>query len=95
MNPLDLNSTEFDYLDIFKLVEGKESEERPIKIIHTPHERACRKDLGMSQVENTFKITIYGENIEPVTETYKLKWDGKNYNGIEMDTINQKEANND
>ena len=54
------------------------------------------KEFGISKIENTFKITIYGENIEPVTETFKLKWDGKNYNEIEMDPINQeKEANND
>jgi hypothetical protein len=84
LDPLDLNSTEFDYLDIFNLLEGRESEERPIEIIHTPHERGCRKYLEMSQVKNTFKITIYGENIEPVTEIYKLKWDGKNYNEIKM-----------
>lgn len=87
LNPLDLNPTEFDYLDVFDLGEGEEPKERPIKITHTPYQRGCRKDFGMSQITNIFKITIHGENVDPVSGKYRLAWDGKKYDEIRMHKI--------
>jgi len=48
----------------------------------------------MDKTENRFNITIYHDNIEPVTETYRLDRDGKEYSQIEMQKINHKETSN-
>lgn len=92
LDPIDLYKKEYDFLDIFFLIEGEEKDpKKAIRIGHTNFPRGCLKEFGISKIENTFKITIYGENIEPATETYKLKWDGEAYNEIEMCKIDQKE----
>jgi len=103
LDPIDLNIGEWEYLDIFYTFQKGVNYSKTSSVkqkedfvhINTKEQlRGSRLNFEMSEGLKTFKITIYGENIEPVTETYELKWDGKNYNEIEMDTINQKEANN-
>jgi len=48
----------------------------------------------VDRIENRFQTTIYGDNIEPVTQTYRLDRDGKESSQIEMQEINHKEASN-
>jgi len=69
--------------------------EKGLVYIGTKEEaRGCRNKFNISEGLKAFKITIYGDNIEPVTETYRLHRDGKEYSQIEMQKINHKEANN-
>lgn len=110
LDPIDLNVGEWEYLDVFNTLEKLEKKEdsnenSPKKeakgffkgrvYIGTKEEaRVSRNIFNISEGLKAFKITIYGDNIEPVTETYKLTWDGENYNEIEMHPMNQKGANN-
>ncbi len=108
LDPIDLNAGEWEFLDVFitktpkkkqkesdtDYLERKEKEKGLLYINTKTEARGCVMILKISEGLKAFKITIYGNNIEPVTETYKLKWNGENYNEIEMDPINQKKANN-
>ncbi len=47
----------------------------------------------MDKIENRFKIIICGDNMESVTETYRLNRYGKAYS-YEMQKRNHKEASN-
>ncbi len=51
-------------------------------------------EFGVDGIENRFQTTIYGDNIEPVTQTYRLDRDGKESSQIEMQEINHKETSN-
>lgn len=107
LDPIDLNVAEWEFLNVFitKTAKKKEKEsdteylerkkkEKGLLYINTKTEaRGCVMILKISKGLNAFKITIYGNNIEPVTETYKLKWDGENYDEIEINPMNRKEAN--
>lgn len=94
LDPIDLREKEYELLAFFHVIKGQEKSKEPIKIYHTDFRRGCPKEFGMDKIENRFKITIYGDNIEPATETYRLDRDGKKYSQIEMQKINHKEANN-
>lgn len=93
LDPIDLNAEEWEYLDVFHTFQKGvdyaktdllEQKEDLVHIGTTPEDRGCNINFRMSAELKAFKITIYGENIEPVTETYKLVWDGKNYDEIKM-----------
>lgn len=84
LEPIDLNKREFEFLDIFYLISGEEKSEKPVNIYHTNFPRGCLKGFGTDKLTSAFKITIYGENVKPVTKTYKLDWNGKKYNEIRM-----------
>ncbi|GAG33705.1 unnamed protein product, partial [marine sediment metagenome] len=91
---------EWEYLDVFNTLEKLEKKEDSnenspkkeekgffkgfIQIGTKEEARGCRNRFNISEGLKAFKITIYGDNIEPVTETYKLTWDGENYNEIKM-----------
>ena len=81
LDPIDLKSGEFDYLDVFSAGAG---EKGLVKIATSPYPRGCRKKFRMSEGIETFKITIYGDNIDPVSKTYKLVSGGKEYDELEM-----------
>jgi len=81
LDPIDLKSGEFDYLDVFSTGAG---EKGLVKIATSPYPRGCRKKFRMSEGIETFKITIYGDNIDPVSKTYKLVSGGKEYDELEM-----------
>ena len=81
LDPIDLKSGEFDYLDVFSAGAG---EKGLVRIATSPYPRGCRKEFRMSEGIETFKITIYGDNIDPVSKTYKLVTGGKEYNELEM-----------
>lgn len=81
LDPIDLASKEFDYLDI--LSTGKEDGGR-MELGTTPERRGARKSFRMSEGVGAFKITIYGEAIKPVTKVYELVWDGKQYDEVRM-----------
>jgi hypothetical protein len=72
------------------VIKGQETSKEPMKIHHTDFPGDCPREFGMDKIENRFKITIYGDNIEPVTETYRLDWDGREYSQIEMQRIDIK-----
>ena len=105
LDPIDLNVGEWEYLDVFNTLEKLEKKEdsnenspkkeekgffKGLVYIGTKEEaRVSRNKFNISEGLKAFKITIYGDNIEPVTETYRLDWDGKN-NKIKMDKVGQK-----
>ncbi len=103
LDPIDLNVKEWEYLGVFytlgTLKKKEDSngnslgkKEKGLIHIRTKEEdRGCRMEFKISEGLKAFKITIYGENIEPVTETYELAWDGKKYNNIEMYKAGRKE----
>ena len=88
LEPIDLNPGEWDYLDIF--ATGKKLGDE-VKISTTQTPRGCMKDFKMSKTKVRYlKITIYGENSEPVTEAYELVWeDTSKYDDIKMSRIEE------
>ena len=97
------NAGEWEYLDVFstRRAEGghvidspNKQAEKDIHIGTEEKNRGCRIKFQIGEGLKAFKITIYGEDIDPITEKYRLDWDGKNYDEIKMCRINQKETNN-
>jgi len=81
LEAIDLNRGEWDYLDVFIREKGKEE---LIEIATTKTPRACLKELHITDEIEYVKITIYGANVDPRTETYKLVWSGAKYDQIRM-----------
>ena len=91
MNPEAEDSEKESNTEYLKRKEKKKG----LVYIGTKEEaRGCRNKFNISEGLKAFKITIYGDNIEPVTETYRLDRDGKKYSQIKMQKINHKEVNN-
>jgi len=109
LDPIDLNVGEREFLNVFvtktpekkgkeietDYLKRKEKEKGLLYIGTKPEARGSVMKLKISEGLRYFKITIYGENIDPITEKYELDWDGKNYDRINMQPIKREEANND
>ncbi len=99
LDPIDLNVGEWEFLNVFitktpkkkeketetDYLKRKEKEKGRLYIGTKPEARGCVMELKISESLRHIKITIYGENINPVTEKYRLVWDGKNYDEIKME----------
>lgn len=92
LDPLDLSPKEYDYLEIIytgeELSSEKEGKKEGLVMICTSQTpRGTAKNFWMNQTQNTYFLTIVisGENIDPVTEKYKLIWNGEKYNKIKME----------
>lgn len=92
LDPLGLSPKEYDYLEIIYTGEELSSEkegkkEGRVMICTSQTPRGTAKNFRMNQTQNTYFLTIVisGENIDPVTEKYKLVWNGEKYNKIKME----------
>lgn len=70
LDSIDLGAKEWDYLDVFSLGGGSGDE---IKIATSPQPRGCLKQFGLRD-RAVFKITVFVDNIDPVSKRYQLVW---------------------
>jgi len=96
LDPLDLSPGEYDYLEVFltgeELFREKEGKkEGKVEICTSRIPRGTAKYFYMNQTQDTYFLTIVisGENIEPVTEKYKLVWNGDKYDEIKMESYKE------
>lgn len=80
IRPIDINRKEYEYLDVIYTVESGEApyqkEMEGKAILNTDaSERGIKKSLPVG--EYVLTITIYGENVEPLSKRYHLIWNGK------------------